>query len=296
MSTVIAPMYQAPDVIETDLAGEIERDQRIVSEWLYGKSPHTQEAYARDISRFMAFVGKPIRTITLGDVQRYASSLGEYSASSQGRMLASIKSLLSFATKVGYCPFNVGAMIDLPKPDSALSERYLTPEDVQRMILLEPDPRNQVMLRVLYASAARLSELVGLRWKDVQPSGESGQITVRRKGGDIGSILLPSHVYQALEGLRGDAAPDDPVWLSRHGRPLSRRQVQRIVRNAAERAGISKDVSPHWLRHAHVWHADEAGASMFLIARVTGHKSMDTLKRYWHARPNATSASYLMIP
>ncbi len=91
---------------------------------LRGKSPNTIRAYRRDIAVFRAAIGKPVRLAYLGDLQRYADSL-EGSPASRARRLLVLKSLLSFAAKMGYTPFNVGAVIRPPRPDDRLAERIL---------------------------------------------------------------------------------------------------------------------------------------------------------------------------
>jgi integrase/recombinase XerD len=71
--------------------------------------------------------------------------------------------------------------------------------------------------------------------------------------------------------------------------------IFRIVRAAAKRAGISGNVSPHWMRHAHATHALENGAPITLVKETLGHSSMETTARYTHVRPNASSGQYLKV-
>ena len=124
------------------------------------------------------------------------------------------------------------------------------------MLSLEPDERNRALLILLYASGVRRGELAGLRWKDLQATGEGGQITVFGKGGKTRSIQLPDSVWKQLRKLQGEAQSEDPVFRSRKkGHALTESAIWRIVRRAAERAGLELPVSPHWLRHAHASHA-----------------------------------------
>jgi len=74
-----------------------------------------------------------------------------------------------------------------------------------------------------------------------------------------------------------------------------REQIYRIVQAATRRAGISKPVSPHWLRHAHASHALEHGAPISLVQTTLGHANVATTSRYLHARPNKSSSEYLPI-
>src|SRR3712207_9165322 len=79
-----------------------------------------------DVARFLDAVGKPLRAITLGDLQRFADSLSELAPTSQARMLSSVKSLLTFAQKAGYLHFNPGAALILPKAKNTMGERILS--------------------------------------------------------------------------------------------------------------------------------------------------------------------------
>ncbi len=98
-----------------------------------------------------------------------------------------------------------------------------------------------------------------------------------------------------LSAIRGDARKEAPVFVSRKGSPLSTSQAFRIVRAAARRAGVDKDVSPHWMRHAHASHALDRGAAVHLVQATLGHSSVATTGRYLHARPTESSSKYLAV-
>jgi len=144
--------------------------------------------------------GVPLRETTLGDVQAFADELvllGLLPAS-QGRALAAVKSLIAFAHRLGYVPFDVGRPVKIPSSRDRLAERILSEAAVQRMIALEDDPRNAVLRRLLYAGGLRVSELVDLTWRDVQERDEAGQVTVHRKGAKIRAVVLPESVWRDL--------------------------------------------------------------------------------------------------
>jgi integrase/recombinase XerD len=264
--------------------------------WLHNRAPHTQRAYARDLDRFRLFVGKPLAAVTLTDMQAFADSLADLAPASQARMLASIKSLFGYAHKLGYLTFDVARAVRLPPRRDTLAARILPEEGVVRLIALEPNQRNRVLLKVLYASGARVSEVCGLRWRDCTSRDTGGQVTLFGKGGRTRHVLLPTRVWEDLMALRGAAGDDDPVFRSRSGGgPLSPLRVERVVRAAAARAGIAADVTPHWLRHSHVSHALDRGAPVHLVQQTVGHASLATTTRYSHARPSESSRLYLAI-
>jgi integrase/recombinase XerD len=171
------------------------------------------------------------------------------------------------------------------------------------MLALERHSRNRAILYLLYSSGVRVSECCSLRWRDLQPRGDGGQITVCGKGNKTHAILLPALVWSMLMTLRpspsevtaGESGDDIPVFRSRKGGPLSASQLLRIVRAAANRAGIEKSVSPHWLRHAHATHALERGAPIHLVQATLAHSSISTTGKYLHARPADSSASFLRL-
>jgi integrase/recombinase XerD len=272
-------------------------DDHLVQLWLHGRSRHTQRAYRADSERFRAFVAKPLAMVTLGDLQAFADSLtGLIKPSSRARTLAAVKSLLAFGQRTGYLALNVGAALKLPAGKDTLAERILTETDVHRLLALEPDRRNQLLLRLLYIAGVRVSEIAGLTGRDLQPRSEGGQVTVFGKGSKTRTVLLPSAIWRELLRWRQHAALDAPVFASpRGGGHLHVSSIERIVARAAARAGLELAVSPHWLRHSHATHALERGAPIHLVAATLGHASVATTGKYLHARPTDSSSKYLAI-
>jgi integrase/recombinase XerD len=277
------------------IARQAETDQQLIDLWLHGRSRHTQRAYRADANRFLDLIAKPLHRITLGDLQGYAEQLVEsgLQPSSVHRTMSSIKSLFAFGHRLGYLPFDVAAPLRLPTLRDSLTERILEETDVLRMIALERMPRNRAILLTLYAGGFRVSEVCSLKWSDLQSRDSAGQITVFGKSGKTRSVLIPEAVWKALLALRGEASDHTPIFRSRKGGHLDESQVWRVVRKASERAGIDKNVSCHWLRHAHASHALDHGAPIHLVQATLGHSSISTTGRYLHARPTESSGKYL---
>ena len=285
-------------VVPVPVGAQVRSDDRLVELWLHGRSPHTIRVYRADVEAFLAFVGRPLGQVTLGDLQAYADALADrgLAPASRSRKLSAVKSLLTFGQRTGYLPFNVGAAVNLPRPKDTLAERILTEREVRAMLKKERNPRNRALLLLLYAGGLRVSEVCALKWRDLQEREEAGQVTAFGKGGRTRVVLLPGGVWDELVAIRGEAGPDDPVFASRKGGHLQPRQVARIVNAAANRAGVDKPVSPHWLRHAHASHAMDHGAPVHLVQATLGHTSVATTGRYLHARPTDSSARYLRLP
>jgi integrase/recombinase XerD len=285
-------------------------DRDLVRLWLAEKADHTQRAYRADIEEFIDQVDKPIQSILLKDVQQYKEYLiyRDLATSTISRKLASVKSLFTFAHKMGYVRFNVGQPIRQPTPRRRLNERLLSHSEVHALFAsaksMEHSIRNRALLRLFYASGIRRSELAGLRWRDLDRrpdlSPPRGQITVWGKGDRERTVLLTEAAWEALMELRreeqndGRGQGDDPVFWSRQGGALSESAIYRVVRKAAKAAGIDgKPVSPHSFRHAHITHALQNGASLHVVMDTVGHASLQVTSDYSHARPSESSSDYL---
>lgn len=284
----------------TTKLAEVNSTGQLLDLWLYGKSAQSSRAYQSDVHAFLAFIdGKLLTQVTLNDVQAFAQALLKqgYSSATQNRRLSAIKSLLSFGHRVGYLAFDVGAPVIAPKIKNTLAERILTTVEVTSAISSEPNQRNKLLLQFLYISGARVSEVTLLRWRDLRSTGqERGQVTLFGKGGKTRVVVLPIWLFDELLILRGKASKEAPVFVSRKKcGAIQANQVRRIVEAAFKRAGISDNVSPHWLRHSHASHALDKGAPIQLVQATLGHKSVATTSLYLHARPSDSSAMYLPL-
>lgn len=277
----------------TSTVKPIDAHERLITMWVDGMSPHTQQSYRRYARSFLKYINKPLHLATLADIQGWRLTLSAKSDNSVKTVTSAIKSLFTFAHKIGVLKVNPGAALKQVKPKDCLNERILSELEVQTMIALQTDPRNRLILRLLYSGGLRVSELSTLVWRDLKERGDSGQVTVFGKGRKTRVILLKPDVWQELVELRGDRSNDDPVFQSRKGGHINRHQLWRIVSAAAKRAGIEGKVSPHWLRHAHASHSLDRGAPIHLVQQTLGHESVATTSRYLHARPNDSSSLYL---
>jgi integrase/recombinase XerD len=277
---------------------EVTTDDMLVDLWLHGRPPHTVRAYRFEWGRFLAHAsGRELPTVRLRHVQEYLGSLAALSPNSQRRAQAALKSLFSFAVRVGYLPANLGAFLHNVAAKDTLSERILDAATVHRVIAVEPATRNRAMLRLLYAAGLRVSELCGLKWRDLAPRDDAGQVTVYGKGGKTRAVLLSAATWRELQGVRSAAAvAGDPVFPSQKGGGhLDPSAVLRIVKQAAARAGVGATISPHWFRHAHASHALDRGCPISLVQATLGHATVTTTGRYLHARPGDSSARYLGV-
>ena len=270
-------------------------DEEVIELWLRRqRSPLTRSVYRRDISRLLAVTRKSLPDHNPIDLERFAETLADSGLApiSQGRTLAAIRSFYRFAEMVGHCR-NVAAHLALPRCDQPVTERIVEEDVIQRMIQLEPDERNRVLLTVLYTGGLRASEVCSLKWRHLQSRGKAGQLQIYGKGGRTRAVLLPEDVWCQLLALRGTEGPEAPVFASRSGKHLERSRILRIVKEAGQRANATAAIGTHWLRHAHASHALDHGAPLHLVQSTLGHRSIATTSKYLHARPGASSGAYL---
>lgn len=158
-------------------------------------------------------------------------------------------------------------------------------------------------LVLLYRAGLRCSELCSLTWRNLQERDQAGQVAVYGKGGKTRYVLIDVDTWlEVLQLRKAGQGLDDYVFQSRQARSRTDKSDRRldestvflIVRNAAERAGIT-GCSPHWMRHAHATHSLENGAPITLVRDTLGHASMETTAKYTHVRPNASSGQYLKV-
>ncbi len=285
----------APQTPVVRIPQQANSDKQLIQLWLHGRSKHTIKGYMNDIKLFREFTNKLLRTITLQDLQNYADYLTtkDYAPTTIKRMLCSVKSLFSFGHRIGYLQFDVGKPLRIPTPKETISERILSQIEVFYMFDCAKNPRDRMLLKLLYYTGLRVSEISGLKWSNLQKREKTGQITVQTKGNKTNVILLPGHMWEELCNYRNGASEDSPIFKSRKGNALCVGQIQRIVRRIAVKAGITGQVSPHWLRHSHASHALENGCPIHLVQKQLNHSSIATTGKYLHARPTESSSKYL---
>jgi len=188
-------------------------------------------------------------------VQAYLSTLEGQAPATRANAVAALKSLLSFGQEVRYLRFNFGKVLKATPVKNMLADRILVEPDTLLMIHLEPNARNRALLTLLYGAGLRISEVTGLRWRDVAERDGAGQVTAHGKGGKTRVVLLSANTWATLREIGGEAAPDAPVFRSHKGWPLNTSQVHRIVNIGAHRVTCIRPDDPD----DNEYNPDEAG-------------------------------------
>ncbi|WP_415570084.1 tyrosine-type recombinase/integrase [Komagataeibacter saccharivorans] len=281
-----------PSTDEAAKAPQNSADNLLIKTWLHNRGANTRRAYESDVRAFLAHVGKPLAQVTASDLQSWYDSL-KGSDATRRRKLMAVKSLLSYGAAMEMLPRDVGPAVRVPKMRDSLHERILTQEQVRDLIDGETDPRRRTMLRVLYATGLRISELCAVRWKDLKRRQQGGVAHVFGKGGKNRTVEIPAKVWKEIVALRVDDRPEAPMVPGHDGGPLSVDAVHRSVKRAAKRAGLPEQVSAHWLRHAYASHMQDNGAPAHVVQQQLGHTSLATTTRYSHAREGAGAGKFL---
>lgn len=269
-----------------------------------GLSENTVSSYVSDVALFFDYLSSVEDGSTPErpeECDRYcvssylAGRLDTLSSRSQARVLTSIRTFFSFMMEEGRCDENPCELIDTPKPQRKLPV-VLSVEEVGRMIssvdLTDPlGHRNKAILEVMYGCGLRVSEAVSIRVTDIF----AGEQFIRVIGkGDkqrlvpIGECALSAIRYympdrqRILDSCKTAMKDTDVLFLNRRGKPMTRVMVFNIVREAASRAGIAKDISPHTLRHSFATHLIENGADLRAVQQMLGHESIMTTEIYTH--------------
>jgi integrase/recombinase XerD len=285
------------NVNEAQKTGFSVGELQLLQAWTFGKATKTKISYLAVIRDLLSYTHpKQIGDISEQDLKEFLSLKSYQAPDTKKQRTAILRSFFKYLTRKRIIAFDPALDLPTVKTHDKLNERYLSEEEMIKMITSTQKLRDRVILKVLYSGGVRVSELVSLNWGAVSPrENGGGQITVIGKRDKKRSILLSPGTFTELMTLKRESARDfDPVFLSQRGR-LSVRMVQVIVDQARLRAGIVRRVSPHWVRHAHASHALDKNAPLHLIMSTLGHASVATTSKYLHSRPQESSGTFLAI-
>lgn len=262
-----------------------------------GLSPNTREAYCRDVKRFLEYVEEQhlrVEDLTLNDFHRFTWTLSDLGISerSMARVLSGVRSFFHFLQLDGYIEKNPVENLQSPAFGKHLPE-VLSVEEVDAILdaidLAHRDgQRDRAMIEMLYSCGLRVSELCQLRLSDLFL--DEGYIRVLGKGNKQRLVpISPRAVtelqrwFEERDKIEPKMGEEDYVFISASRRQrLSRITVFHNLRLYAERAGISKTISPHTLRHTFATHLLEGGANLRAIQMLLGHESIATTDIYMH--------------
>lgn len=265
-----------------------------------GLSPHTIEAYRRDVLAFGASLpNKDWKSVGSQEVLQFLSGLKaqEYATSSICRTLVAVKVFFRFLKKEGAVSLDLSRYFETPKIWQLIPE-ILTIEEVD-LLLQQPKPdnfagaRDLAILEFLYATGARVSEVCSLKICDVT----DGIVKIHGKGRKTRVVPVGARALAAIDAyllnFRVEAQGENSaLFITSKGRPIDRIAIWRIVKEYIKSAKIAKNVSPHTLRHSFATHLLENGADLRLIQDMLGHEDIATTDRYTHVSNQRLKAAF----
>ncbi len=260
-------------------------------------SPHTVDAYARDITGWLGHLGKQgvadIAEARRAHMTGYMEVLARkgLSAKTQARKLAALRTFHRFLREERLSSIDPTENVDRPRVPQSLPV-FLTVEEVEELLAAPQvqtlaGARDVAMLEVLYATGLRVSELCRLELNDLQL--RAGYLIVMGKGKKERLVPVGQKATEAvgayLDGpraalLRGRQSR--ALFVTRLGRAFSRAGFWKLLRRYALKAGIKKPLSPHKLRHSFATHLLERGADLRAVQAMLGHSDISTTQIYTH--------------
>jgi len=254
-------------------------------------SPRTIAAYRDDLARLAAFAATQgiddATALRDGHLRAFvaAESRRGIGGKSLQRRLSACRSFFRWLQREGQLAHNPAAGVRAPKAPRRLPQ-VLDADEVGALIDAPGEGplalRDRAMLELFYSSALRLSELCGLRWRDLDLA--QGLVRVTGKGAKTRDVPVGSHAAAALVAWRREAggADEAPVFTGRGGAPIAPRTVQARLAHWAKQLGGWKRVHPHALRHSCASHVLESSGNLRAVQELLGHADIATTQVYTH--------------
>ncbi len=279
-------------------------DMNMIASWVYQKGEKTQIYYKRIVRDFFGFYPDlSMKTVQITHLVLFLKTYKTFSDSTRNTYKNALCSLFSFALKTGYLDKNPALALENLKTPDKLFSKVLSRDQIERLILIEKNMRNKLMLKILYFTGIRVDELSHLKVNSFQNSPAGWIMIVIGKGRKVRSIRLPDHLSAEISDYIINLDSADCLFTNDRRvdfgindfsrTPLSNSQIFRIVKTAAKNAGLDIQPSPHWLRHTSATHAIENGAPVHVVQRSLGHESISTTGRYLEIRPKESVGDYI---
>lgn len=263
-------------------------------------SPNTLDAYLTDLDKLLAYLtlaNIDLLDVTLDNLHEFAARLHDIGIHprSQARIISGIKSFFRFLLLEDYIQADPTELLESPKKGFTIPE-VLTVEEIDAIISTidlskKEGQRNRAILETLYSCGLRVSELVNLKLSELYF--KEGFVKVEGKGNKQRLVPISPKAIKEISNYFIDRNQidtkkdyEDYVFLSRRGTKLSRIMIFHIIKEQAELAGITKNVSPHTFRHSFATHLLEGGANLRAIQCMLGHESITTTEIYTHIDRN----------
>jgi integrase/recombinase XerD len=262
-----------------------------------GLSEKTIESYTSDLVRYLEFLKqKGVKKIADADTPLILKHLialrnAGLGSKSCARHLITLRGFYKFLVQERIIDYDPAKLIDLPKSGLKLPD-VLTVAEVN-LLLNMPDTgkplgkRNAAMLELLYAAGLRVSELVNVKFLDVNL--EACFVRVLGKGSKERVVPMGGCAKEKIHDYINTARPlllkeriSPYLFVARAGKPMTRQGFWKLLKQYARQAGIKKKITPHSLRHSFASHLIEGGADLRAVQVMLGHVDISTTQIYTH--------------
>ena len=242
-----------------------------------GFSNRTVENYLFHNKKFLDFTKKEPRNVNEDDAKQYIAYLMSERKLRPSSVNLALSSVKFFYNEIVKNPaFNA---VKAPKLEKKLPT-VLTKEEIKKLLNAIDNPKHKLLVEFMYSSGLRVSECVSLKTDDLDFSEKMGKIK-HGKGMKERYIILSDNLINHLgEYLKTKKDNNSPYIFSVNGRPITTRQAQKVVKEAAKRASIKKRVFCHALRSSFATHLLEAGTDIRIIQELLGHANLSTTQIY----------------
>ena len=253
-------------------------------------SNNTILSYENDLKDLSKYFNDKIINLTYNDLVNYINNLSNLNPRSIAHHITVINSFYSFLVLNEDIKYNPAENINIPKLAKKLPD-FLTIDEINKLLDIDlKDPysyRNKAMLETLYATGLRISELINLRFSNIDLN--NNLIRVMGKGNkermvplnDIATKYLSIYINEYRSKILR-LKQSDYLFISNAKKPITRQGFFKIIRKECERAGINKTISPHILRHSFATHLLANGADLRVIQELLGHSNIVTTEIYTH--------------
>ena len=243
-------------------------------------SPNTVAAYIRRVAEFAKHFGKSPELLGPEEIREYQLYLIKEKGVSLSAYIQTVCGLRFLYSNTLHRSVSIDR-IPLPRYEKKLPV-ILSPAEVQRLLETPKNLSHRTILTTMYAAGPRVSEVAKLKASDIDS--DRGVIWVRGgKGRKDRQTLLPPKLLELLRIYFRWKHPKEWLFPGAHpDQPISTKAIFIACRNAAQKAGVSKAIHPHSLRHAFATHLLEAGVDLRTIQLLLGHAKLETTARYLH--------------
>ena len=244
-----------------------------------GYTPRTLSTYTENLKHFLSHTQKKPEEMEREDIISYIAHLKEDKNASNATLALNVSVLKFFFHN--FLRKHIVEDIKIPKKAKKLPT-VLTVKEVKDLIKAVPAGRDRCIVEFLYSSGVRVSESVNMKLEDLNLKEGFAKVKGGKGNKDRIIILSKAWAHELKKYLKKKRAPTEYVFSKKNGKPLSVDTVQRVIRQAREKAGIAKQVTPHTLRHSFGTHLLESGENIRKIQELLGHANISTTQIYTH--------------